>query len=99
MFRQVKVPLLGVIENMSYYICPHCGEREDIFGHGGAQKTDLDVLGEIPIVEDLRIAGDLGRPLISQHSEHPVVKVFHHIAVQIVERLGDIIPIVTERNS
>jgi len=92
MFRQVKVPILGVIENMSYYVCSHCGAREDIFGHGGAQKTDLEILGEIPIVEDLRIAGDLGRPLISQHSEHPVVNAFHLIAMQIVEKLGDTIP-------
>jgi ATP-binding protein involved in chromosome partitioning len=90
MFRQVKVPILGIVENMSYYLCPHCGEREDIFGHGGVQKTGLDLLGEIPIVEDLRAAGDSGHPLVFQHPEHPVAQVFRHIAVQVVERLAHV---------
>jgi ATP-binding protein involved in chromosome partitioning len=88
MFRQVKVPILGIIENMSYYICPHCGEREDIFGHGGVSKTGLDLLGEIPIVEDLRSAGDSGRPLVFQYPEHPVSQAFREIAVQVVDRLA-----------
>lgn len=87
MFRQVKVPLLGVIENMSYYECAHCGEREEIFGHGGAQKTGLEVLGEIPIVEDLRAAGDQGHPLVLQQPDHPVARVFLDIARQVTEKL------------
>ncbi len=90
MFRQVKVPILGIIENMSYYICPHCGEREDIFGHGGVKKTALDVLGEIPIVEDLRTTGDNGHPLVFQFPEHPVSQAFRDIAVQVVERLAQV---------
>jgi ATP-binding protein involved in chromosome partitioning len=89
MFRQVKVPLLGIVENMSYYICPHCGEREEIFGHGGVSKTGLDVLGEVPIVEELRIAGDAGRPLVVQQPEHPVAQAFQRIAVQVMKKLDD----------
>jgi ATP-binding protein involved in chromosome partitioning len=90
MFRQVKVPILGIIENMSYYICPHCGEREDIFGHGGVNKTGLEVLGEVPIVEDVRSAGDSGRPLVFQQPDHPVAQVFHRIAARIMETLRDV---------
>ena len=88
MFRQVQVPILGVIENMSYYLCPHCGEREDIFGHGGARKTGLEVLGEVPIVEELRSGGDAGRPLVVQHPEHPVAQVFRNIAARIMKTDG-----------
>lgn len=91
MFHQVKVPILGIIENMSYYICPHCGEREDIFGHGGVTKTGLEILGEVPLVEDLRVAGDEGRPLVFQQPGHPVTQVFHAIATKVVERLGDVV--------
>jgi ATP-binding protein involved in chromosome partitioning len=85
MFRQVNVPILGVIENMSYYVCPHCGEREEIFGHGGVQKTGLEVLGEVPIVEEIRTGGDLGKPLVVQHPEHPLAQVFRRIAVRVME--------------
>jgi len=88
MFRQVHVPILGVVENMSYYLCPHCGEREDIFGHGGAGKTGLNVLGEIPIIEELRSGGDVGKPLVVQHPEHPVAQVFRSIAVRIAQANG-----------
>ncbi len=86
MFRQVNVPILGVIENMSYYVCPHCGEREDIFGHGGAKKTGLEILGEIPIVEDVRVGGDIGEPLVARHPDHPVAQIFRQIAQRLVEK-------------
>jgi len=85
MFRQVNVPILGVIENMSYYVCPHCGEREEIFGHGGVQKTGLEVLGEVPIVEEMRTGGDVGKPLIVQNPEHPVAQIFRQLAVRVME--------------
>jgi ATP-binding protein involved in chromosome partitioning len=85
MFRQVNVPILGIIENMSYYLCPHCGEREDIFGHGGAGKTGLEVIGEVPIVEEVRTGGDIGKPIIIQQPEHPVSQIFLHLAARILE--------------
>jgi ATP-binding protein involved in chromosome partitioning len=92
MFRQVHVPILGVIENMSYYLCSQCGEREDIFGHGGAAKTGLEVLGEIPIVEELRSGGDAGKPLVTQYPEHPVAQMFRAIAARITETDGVALP-------
>jgi ATP-binding protein involved in chromosome partitioning len=84
MFRQVNVPVLGIIENMSYYVCPHCGEREEIFGHGGVAKTGVEVLGEVPIVEQIRTGGDTGKPIVIQQPDHPAVQVFRNIAVRIV---------------
>jgi ATP-binding protein involved in chromosome partitioning len=85
MFKQVKVPILGVIENMSFYQCPVCHEKEDVFGHGGAQKTGLKVLGEIPLLEEVRIGGDVGKPLTVADAEHPVAQEFFGIARQVVE--------------
>jgi len=68
MFEKVNVPILGIIENMSYFICTHCGEREDIFDHGGGRKAadELGVpfLGEIPLYTNIRIAGDTGKPVV-----------------------------------
>tara|TARA_Y100000590_G_C15471110_1_gene920200 strand:- start:421 stop:876 length:456 start_codon:yes stop_codon:yes gene_type:complete len=67
MFKKVSVPVLGIIENMSYFICENCNERHEIFSHGGAKKeaTDLGVnfLGEIPLVTALRISSDSGKPI------------------------------------
>ena len=85
MFRQVQVPILGVIENMSRYICPECHHQEEIFGRGGAKKTDLPVLGEVPLVEDIRLGGDRGKPLILAEPEHPVSQEFRAIAQRVME--------------
>jgi len=85
MFRQVHVPILGIVENMSYYLCPHCGEREEIFGHGGTAKTGLEVLGEIPLVEEVRIGGDAGKPIVLQHPEHPVSHAFRMLATRVIQ--------------
>ncbi|MGH9471060.1 MAG: Mrp/NBP35 family ATP-binding protein, partial [Terriglobia bacterium] len=67
MFQKLNVPILGVVENMSYYSCPHCGQREDIFGHGGAraaaEKMHLAFLGEIPLDANIRVSGDRGSPI------------------------------------
>ena len=85
MFKQVNVPILGVIENMSFYQCPVCHEKEEVFGHGGAQKTGLKVLGEVPLVEEVRAGGDTGKPLLVSDPEHPVAQEFYSIARQVVE--------------
>ena len=69
MFRKVGVPILGIVENMSYFACPHCGERSDIFGHGGgrreAERLEVPFLGEVPLDGAIRDAGDRGRPTAS----------------------------------
>ncbi len=68
MFRRVNVPVLGIIENMSYFTCTKCGERHEIFGHGGArdeaEKLGLPFLGEVPLDKDLRIRSDSGQPIV-----------------------------------
>jgi ATP-binding protein involved in chromosome partitioning len=67
MYQKLGVPSLGIVENMSYYVCPHCGHRDEIFSHGGAKKAaeELKVpfLGAIPLNVALRVHGDAGRPL------------------------------------
>ena len=84
MFKQVNVPLLGVIENMSFYECPVCHEREEVFGRGGAQKTGLKVLGAVPLVEEVRAGADAGKPVVVSAPDHPVAQEFFGIARQVV---------------
>jgi ATP-binding protein involved in chromosome partitioning len=68
MFEKVNVRILGIIENMSYYVCPHCGQHDDVFGHGGgkqeAERLEVPFLGEIPLFADIRICGDKGVPIV-----------------------------------
>jgi ATP-binding protein involved in chromosome partitioning len=90
MLKQVNVPILGVIENMSFYVCPECHNKEEIFGHGGAQKTGFPILGEIPLVEDLRVGGDNGKPLVLAQPDHPVSQQFRVIAQHVIEA-GDLV--------
>jgi ATP-binding protein involved in chromosome partitioning len=75
MFEKVGVPILGVVENMSWFLCPHCAGRSEIFGHGGARKaceaTGLPFLGEVPLQMELREASDAGEPLVAKSPESP----------------------------
>ena len=84
MFRKVEVPVIGIIENMSYFHCPHCGQRTDIFSHGGgkqaAQKFDAPFLGEVPLSLDIRTGGDQGKPVVTQASDSAVKVAFNDIA-------------------
>ena len=84
MFRKVAVPVLGIVENMSYYVCPNCGNREDIFGHGGAreQADQLGVpfLGEIPLHAKIRELSDAGTPVTVADPDSPQAKSFNPIA-------------------
>src|SRR6516164_268190 len=70
MFHQVKVPILGIVENMSYLACPHCKERIDVFSHGGGKKTaeqmDVHFLAELPLDPKVRIGGDSGKPIVQR---------------------------------
>jgi len=91
MFRKVDVPVLGIVENMSYFACPHCGERSDIFSHGGARETaekyGVDFLGEIPLDISIRENSDRGRPPVVSSPEGPQARCYLDIADAVVERL------------
>jgi ATP-binding protein involved in chromosome partitioning len=91
MFKKVNVPLLGVIENMSYFVCGHCGERSEIFSFGGgeraAEKFGVPFLGRIPIDPAIREAGDSGNPIVTHQPSSPQAKVFMQIATTVVEQL------------
>ena len=84
MFRQVEVPVLGVVENMSYFLCPDNGKRYDIFGTGGGQKVadqfDLPLLAEIPIDSRIRVGGDTARPLMMQPEASETRQIFLDLA-------------------
>lgn len=84
MFNKVNVPVIGIIENMSYYICSHCGQRENIFDNGGGSRTatELNVpfLGEIPIDTQIRVGGDQGMPIVTAKPDAPNAQVIRQIA-------------------
>jgi ATP-binding protein involved in chromosome partitioning len=84
MFRKVDVPVLGIIENMSTFICPKCGERSDIFGHGGAEreaeKLGIPFLGAVPLDMDIRLRSDEGRPIVATEPAGPHARVYRDIA-------------------
>jgi len=91
MFRKVEVPILGVVENMSYFLCPCCGDRTPLFGAGGgehiAESFGLPLLGQIPIQSDIREGGDTGTPI--SLGETAPARAFAEIASQITESLGE----------
>ncbi len=91
MFNQVKVPILGIIENMSYLVCPHCTERIDVFSTGGGKRTademKIHFLGELPLDPQVRVGGDSGQPvaLLGEGDEH--ARGFLEIARRVVARI------------
>jgi ATP-binding protein involved in chromosome partitioning len=91
MFRQTEVPVMGMVENMSYFHCPKCGERSDIFGHGGARETaaelGCDFLGEIPLHISLRETSDAGTPIVASAPDGAEAQAFMAIAEQVKQRL------------
>jgi len=84
MFKKVNVPVLGIVENMSTFICPHCGERSDIFGHGGAKeeaaKLGVPFLGEVPLTMAVRETSDAGKPLVATDPSSPAAEAYRVIA-------------------
>lgn len=92
MFREVKVEVLGIIENMSYFLCPHCSERIEIFSHGGGKKTSEDFgvpfLGEIPLDPEVRAGGDYGSPVAARGPESPQARAFYEIAQRVAARVS-----------
>ena len=87
MFRKVDIPVLGIIENMSTFICPKCGEQTDIFGHGGAkleaEKLDLPFLGGIPLHIDIRTNSDSGRPITATQPDSVHAQIYREIAAKV----------------
>jgi len=92
MFRKVAVPVLGIVENMSYFLCPKCGERSEIFGHGGAHeeadKLGVPFLGEIPLHLDIRTTSDTGRPIVVSMPDSAHAQIYKNIAGRVWKQLS-----------
>src|SRR5258708_4831832 len=91
MFRRVNVPVLGVVENMSYFLCPQCGTRSDIFGHGGArreaERLGVPFLGEVPLHTEIREKSDAGLPVVATEPDGPHAQIYRDIAGKVREQL------------
>jgi ATP-binding protein involved in chromosome partitioning len=92
MFRKVDVPVLGIVENMSYFVCPHCSQRSEIFAHGGARKEaerlGVEFLGEIPLDIAIRETSDGGRPIVVSDPASPHAKAYREIARRVLAKLA-----------
>jgi len=92
MFDKVMIPIVGIVENMSYFICDGCGKEHDIFSRGGAERAagrfNIPFLGEIPITPSLREGGDNGVPILVQEPDSEVSKIFMDIAAKLAGRLS-----------
>jgi ATP-binding protein involved in chromosome partitioning len=95
MFRKVDVPVLGLIENMSYYSCPQCGHRAEIFGHGGARREaetlGMDFLGEIPLDIRIRETSDEGHPIVVAEPDSPHAQAYRSIAAKVWENVESVL--------
>ncbi|HEX3740333.1 MAG TPA: Mrp/NBP35 family ATP-binding protein [Terriglobales bacterium] len=94
MFRQMKVDIAGMVENMSYFVCPHCQNEIDIFSRGGAEKTarqfEVDFLGSIQLDPQIRKSGDEGRPAVLEGESSPHAKALFEFARRVEERIAQI---------
>jgi ATP-binding protein involved in chromosome partitioning len=92
MFEKTRVPVLGLVENMSFFCCPACGHRAEIFGHGGAraeaQRLETEFLGEVPLLLDIRTASDAGTPIAAAAPESEAAKAFGAIAARVWEKVS-----------
>lgn len=92
MFERTKVPVLGLIENMSFFACPNCGHETHIFGHGGARaeaaRLGTEFLGEVPLLLDIRTAADAGTPIVASDPDGQAAKAFAMIAKRLWEKVG-----------
>jgi ATP-binding protein involved in chromosome partitioning len=93
MFRKVNVPVLGIIENMSLFICPNCGHESHIFSHGGAKEVaselGMDFLGEIPLDIEIRETSDSGKPIVASNPDSPHAKAYVAIAERIWRKVSE----------
>jgi len=92
MFEKVNVPVLGIVENMSYFLCPHCGHRSEIFSHGGArreaERLGTEFLGEVPLDVAIRETSDGGRPIAVAEPQGPHALLFRQMAARIWEKVA-----------
>jgi len=92
MFERVNVPVLGIVENMSYYCCPNCGHRADLFGHGGAraeaERLGVEFLGELPLRLEIRELADAGTPIVAAQPETAEAEAYQRIARRIWEKVS-----------
>jgi len=92
MFRKVNVPVLGIVENMSHFICPDCGGRHDVFGHGGAAaeaaRIGAPLLGEVPLEMAIRATSDAGTPIVAKEPDGPQAAHYRAIADKVLPQLG-----------
>jgi ATP-binding protein involved in chromosome partitioning len=95
MFKKVNVPVLGIVENMSYFQCPHCGTKSDIFGHGGAQheaeRLGVPFLGEIPLHISIRATSDAGTPVVESEPSGPHAAIYRAIGAKVRDQLQGVI--------
>jgi ATP-binding protein involved in chromosome partitioning len=95
MFKKVNVPVLGIVENMSYFQCPHCGTRSDIFGHGGArheaERLAVPFLGEIPLHMSIRVTSDSGTPVVESEPDGPHAQIYRAIGAKVWDQLKGVI--------
>jgi ATP-binding protein involved in chromosome partitioning len=95
MFKKVNVPVLGIVENMSYFQCPHCGTRSDIFGHGGArqeaERLGVPFLGEIPLHMSIRATSDSGTPVVESEPHGPHAAIYRAIGANVRDQLQGVI--------
>jgi ATP-binding protein involved in chromosome partitioning len=95
MFKKVNVPVLGIVENMSYFQCPHCGTRSDIFGHGGArheaERLGVPFLGEIPLHMSIRVTSDSGTPVVESEPDGPHAAIYRAIGAKVRDQLKGVI--------
>ena len=94
MFRQMKVDVVGMVENMSYFVCPHCHQQTDIFSRGGAEKTaaqfEVAYLGAVQLDPDLRKAGDSGKPVVLEGESSPSAQSLYEFARKVSARVAEI---------
>ena len=92
MFQQTRVPILGIVENMSYYICPHCNSQDFIFGHGGgsraAEQLDIPFLGEVPLDLAIRTQSDIGQPIVIAQPDAPSARMLRSIAEKVAAQVS-----------
>jgi ATP-binding protein involved in chromosome partitioning len=92
MFKKLNAPILGIIENMSAYVCPHCGKQDDVFGSGGARKTaerlGIPFLGAIPLATVIRETSDTGKPVVLSQPDSPAAKAFLSVAERLAAQVS-----------